>query len=881
MNAANVESLWGEDFALPEEKEKTKKVINKIKKPKEIKVTVEKQIKSKTLSLSDKLNIITENVLKILGKQKENVIVIRTKEQLHDYISKCIQIGRIDIDTETNNSLDPITCKLMGPCFYAPGLKQAYVPINHRNPDTKERLTEQLTEGDIQSELQRLIDAHTFVVTHNGKFDYEVIKCTCNIAIPVDWDTLIGYHLIDDNAFSYSLKNLYIKLIDPEQEKYDIEHLFEGVEYADVDPDIFALYAATDSMMTDKLYEYEMAILSQPEYKRVLELAQNVEMPCVTVTAEMELNGVLIDMEYAKRLQDKYHKKLEEVNTKVAELLKDLKPKIDAWRLTPEASAAQKKKQSQKQYERAKQGSGFDPNQWNYINGEWYKVSKSKLDQLDETITPDTLASPVQLGIILYDVLKCPIVNKEKPYATGEDELKALRKYSPLCDIMLERRELTKLISTYIDTIPELSKRWPDGRVRTHFNQYGAQTGRFSSSDPINLQNIPSHNKELRLMFRASPGYILASSDFSAQEPRLLSQFSQDKSMINAYVEGKDLYALIAASAFHNKYEDNLEHNPDGTLNPEGKKRRSIAKTILLGIMYSRGAPSIAEQIGSSIEEAQQIINNFYKSFPKVEKFVKDSELMAKALGYVEDYWGRRRRLPDILLPRFTVRYKPGAADPSLGDFNPFIGCANRQTTTSLIAQYTSLLNQAKSRKQIDDIKARADKDGIEIINNGGFISQAQRQCVNARIQGSAATMTKMAMVKIYNDKRLKDLGFKLLIGVHDELIGECPVENLEEVSKIFSNDMATCVGDNFDVPFKCDVDPSFNWYFADLCSVIKEQYEEEILKGKSPKASFEDIVKEHSELEYNNLIEVIFRDFTKDETEDVWMNRFKQVCAA
>lgn len=140
--------------------------------------------------------------------------------------------------------------------------------------------------------------------------------------------------------------------------------------------------------------------------------------------------------------------------------------------------------------------------------------------------------------------------------------------------------------------------------------------------------------------------------------------------------------------------------------------------------------------------------------------------------------------------------------------------------------------------------------------------------------------MTKMAMVKIFRDQKLKDLGFKLLIGVHDELIGECPFENLEEVSKLFTDDMITCVGDNFDVPFKCDADPSFNWYFADLCSVIKEQYDELVAKGKSPKDSFEEIVKEHSELEYNNLIEVIFRDFTKEETEDVWINRFKQICA-
>lgn len=499
---SDIESLWGEDFELPEEKEKTKKVINKIKKPKEVKVTVEKQIKSKTLSLEDRLKIIEENVLKILGKQKDNVIVIKTRDELHDYISKCIEIGRIDIDTETNNSLDPITCKLMGPCLYAPGLKQAYVPINHRDPNTKERLAWQLTEEDVKEELQRIVDAKTFVVTHNGKFDREVIVMTCyGIEIPVHWDTLIVYHLIDDNSYNYGLKPLYVKLIDPEQDKYDIEHLFEGVDYADVPPEIFALYAATDSMMTDKLFEYEYSVLGEPDNKRVLEVAKKLEIPCIPVVADMELTGFYFDKPYSERLGKKYHKKLDALDEKIKYMLMKLEPQIAAWRLTPEASAVQKKKQSQKQYDRAKQGSGFDASQWSYINGEWYKVSKSKLEQLDENITPETLASPVQLGIILYDILKCPIVNKEKPYATGEDELKALKPYAPLCDLMLQRRELAKLINAFIDSLPEQVN--VDGRIHGHFNQYGAATGRFSSSEP-NLQQIPSHNKEIRMLFRAS-----------------------------------------------------------------------------------------------------------------------------------------------------------------------------------------------------------------------------------------------------------------------------------------------------------------------------------------------------------------------------------------
>lgn len=505
-----VDSLWGDEFNIPdkkETKEKTKKILNKISKPKEVKVAPEKIIKNKTISLEEKLKVIEKNVLDILSKQATNVEVITNKDKFNEYLDKCISIGKVAVDTETNNSLDPITCKLMGLCLYCPGQKQVYIPVNHRNSSTKERFEDQLTEKDIKEGLEKLIANKTFIIMHNGKFDYQVLKCTCGVEMPINWDTMIAFKLIDENEFSVGLKQLYIKYIDPEQEKYSIDHLFDGVEYADVCAAIFALYAATDSLMTYRLYEYELPILTQPDYKRVYELYQNVELPCIIVTAEMELAGVEIDQEYAVRLQNKYHKKLEDLDVEIVKVLSDIQKLADMWRETPEAKQSQMKKQTLKQYERSLNGSNFDESLWTYKDGNWYKISKCKADQLDQTLTPESLASPTQLGIILYDILKCPIVNKEKPYATGEEELKKLLKYSPICDLMLKRRELVKLISTYIDTIPELAKRWPDGRVRTHFNQYGAATGRFSSSDPINLQNIPSHNKELRMLFKASDKY--------------------------------------------------------------------------------------------------------------------------------------------------------------------------------------------------------------------------------------------------------------------------------------------------------------------------------------------------------------------------------------
>lgn len=473
----NEESLWGDEFFVAP-KEKVKKIVDKINNPKNIKTPTEKKVKSKSLTLEERLQLINEEVFRILGKQQDNVIVIKDKEEYLDYVDKAIRYGRIAVDTETNNSLDPVTCKIMGLCLYYERAKQAYIPINHRNHNTKERFSWQLTESDIAEGLKRISVGNSNnvkVITHNGKFDYQVIKCTCGVELKIDWDTLIGAKLLDENERSAKLKNQYVEKIDLEQEKYSIDHLFENVEYADVDPYIFALYAATDSMMTDKLYQWQMDKLKNNSLSRVLSLANDIEMPLVTVIAEIELAGMAVDQTYAKLLSRKFHDKLDKIDSKISSELDKLASKINAWRLTPEAN--------------------FHP-----AGKDDAKVKKSKNEQLED---PINLGSPTQLAILFYDVLKCPQVSKKSPRGTGEDELKAIadKLHTPICDLLLERREVVKLLTTYIDVIPELAKRWPDGRVRTHFNQYGAATGRLSSGDPINFQNIPSHEKTIRMLF--------------------------------------------------------------------------------------------------------------------------------------------------------------------------------------------------------------------------------------------------------------------------------------------------------------------------------------------------------------------------------------------
>lgn len=479
-----MDSLWGDDFKIEETPQVAKKIVKKINSPKGI---VKKGgTKKIAVPLEEQMNLIRAEVYRILGKYKDNTVVIKTREQLNAYIDKAIENGEIAIDTETDNSLDPITCKLMGPCIYTPGEKNAYIPINHINPHTRERLDWQLTEQDIYEEFLRLVD--TKIIMHNGKFDYQVIKCTTGNQLKVYWDTMLGSRILNENEKRAGLKEQYIDKIDSSIEKYDIEHLFKGLEYAIFEPELFALYAATDAYMTYKLYLWQKKQFERAEHQKLYKLFLEVEMQVMEVAAEMELTGIEIDKEYAQRLSDKYHSMLNKVQTKIEAQLHEYKDVIAHWRLTDDANFHPRSDKPDK-------------------NGE-YKLKKSKSEQLKD---PPELTSPSQFAILLYDVLKIPAVDKDNPRGTGEDILKRID--NPLCSLVLEQRGIDKLIGTYIDKLPKCVNE-KTNRLHAQFKQLGTETGRFSSSDP-NLQNIPSHEKAIRMMFKATDGYVMVGSDFS------------------------------------------------------------------------------------------------------------------------------------------------------------------------------------------------------------------------------------------------------------------------------------------------------------------------------------------------------------------------------
>lgn len=187
---------------------------------------------------------------------------------------------------------------------------------------------------------------------------------------------------------------------------------------------------------------------------------------------------------------------------------------------------------------------------------------------------------------------------------------------------------------------------------------------------------------------------------------------------------------------------------------------------------------------------------------------------MARELGYVETVWGRRRQLPDMQLPYYEFSYKDG--------FNPDFDPLDDDTETSsevpmeTVKSLTNKLLNCRGWKQREELKERIKSQGISIKDNSSFIAQAQRQCVNARVQGSSADLTKLAQIELYNNQELKDLGFRMLIPVHDEIIAECPIQNVKRCAELMSYCMKHA-GKDLCVPLSCDVALFYNWYGEEI----------------------------------------------------------------
>lgn len=719
--------------------------------------------------LIEKISSINALVESKLGKYKDDYIVITDIQDLISYIDAAAKTGIIAIDTETTG-LDPISDKIVGMSIYTPGKKAAYIPIHHISYITGMEVEGQLCEKEIAIELIRMQDYNVKVIMYNAKFDLRVIKNGLGVKLNCYFDCHLAAMCLNENE-PHGLKTLHSKyVLDGKEDEFSFGKLFDGITFDYVPIKTGYIYAARDAVDTYELYEWQLPYLTESnplctEYglEHVSKVFWDIEMPCIEVLAEMEDTGVDFDLDYAYELSEKYNKQKDEQLEEFYRILDMYKPEIEKYKLN------------------------------NPVN----KLSD-----------PINIASPTQLAILFYDILGIEAPDPKSPRGTGVEILQKID--NPLCKAILDYRATEKLLSTYVDKLPECINE-KTGRIHCNFNQYGAKTGRMSSDNP-NMQNIPSHNHDIRQMFKATDGYVMMSSDYSQQEPKVMTAMCGDPEMIKAYQEGKDLYASIAALAFSTTYENCLEFRPDGTTNKEGKERRSSAKSILLGILYGRGINSIAEQLHTTKQKAQQIQDRVFRGFPAIKQFEDDTLYMARTYGFVTTYWGRKRRLPEMQLDEFEFKWKPG-----YGDIDPL--SFDNEVTESEVpyeikqAYIKKLRNNPFKKRPIIE---QAANEGIIIIDNGGKIADATRQCVNSRIQGSAADLTKMAAVKIHKCERLKELGFRLLIPVHDEFIGECPEENAKECKELFAQCMCDAAVD-LGIPISCDVSVTRRWYGEEI----------------------------------------------------------------
>ena len=421
-------------------------------------------------------------------------------------------------------------------------------------------------------------------IGQNIKYDLLLLKWYDTTLSGNIFDTMLAHYVIEPDG-KRSIDVLSAKYLG-----YEPVHIEELIgkkgknqgNMRDVELEKIKEYAGEDADITLQLKHLFEQKMKSSEVEKVFE---EVENPLVKVLVDMEFEGIKVDVDFLNN----YSKELE----------------------------IEEKKAEEQVYEQA--GVRFN------------------------------LASPKQLGEVLFEKLKLdPKAKKTKTgqYATGEDILTKLAVQHKICDDILTYRELAKLKSTYVDTLPLLINP-KTGRVHTSYAQAVAVTGRLSSNNP-NLQNIPirtDKGREIRKAFiPRDENHVLVSADYSQIELRIVAAISGDENMCEAFKTGKDIHTATAAKVFN---VDEKEVT---------KEMRYKAKSVNFGIIYGQGAFGLSENLGISRTEAKEIIDNYKKQFPNIQKYMDDTIAFAKANGYVQTLMGRKRWLKDITSANFTVR---------------------------------------------------------------------------------------------------------------------------------------------------------------------------------------------------------------------------------
>lgn len=515
------------------------------------------------------------------------------------------------------------------------------------------------------------------VISSQTKRDYVIISnsgLSSSEPIRNYYDITIAHYLLQPEI-RHSIDNLALQYLNLSLVSYSEIAGSKGakqIPMQSIGIDKLSNWACQQADATMRLYP----ILSQSiEKENLSELLNEIELPLTRVLAEIEIAGVRIDVAALNEASETLTSRLDGIETEIHALV----------------------------------GENFN------------------------------IGSPAQVGEILFDKLKLdPKAKKTKTgqYSTSEEVLEKISHLHPVVNKILEYRQLKKLLSTYLNALPNTINP-TTGKIHTTYNQTVTATGRLSSTDP-NLQNIPVRDeigREIRRAFIADEGHTFLSADYSQIELRLVADFSNDKVMLDAFANDKDIHAITAAKIYKTPLEE-----------VTATQRRN-AKTANFGILYGISAFGLASRLGIPRSEAKQLIDGYFETFPTVQQYMSEAIEKARENGYVTTIKGRKRMLPDINSRNAVVR---------------------------------------------------------------GY---AERNAINAPIQGSAADIIKIAMVNIFDEIAKRGLKSKMIMQVHDELNFDVLPQELDIIKELVCRNMQNAYNGRVSLTASCGTGP--NWLTA------------------------------------------------------------------
>ncbi|PIR05768.1 DNA polymerase I [Candidatus Kuenenbacteria bacterium CG11_big_fil_rev_8_21_14_0_20_37_9] len=500
-------------------------------------------------------------------------VLINNENKFNNFIEKLTKQKEFAIDTETDG-LDPFKDKLIGMSFSWKTGEAYYLPIKIQGAVNKKQKAYNFQRQ--MPQLKKILaDKNIKKIGHNIKFDLEVLGEADFELNGVEFDTMLASYLLNPGSRQHKLDT--VVFIEFKYEMTPITALIgkgkTQTSLNKVDIKRVADYAAEDADYTWRMYQVLKKLL---EKNHLLELMEKIENPLINVLARMEKNGVAIDEKF-----------LQAMSKELGDEIKKTEKKVFA------------------------------------IAGREFN-----------------LRSPLQLKKILFDKLNIPtngLGRTKSGVSTAVGELEKLKGTHPIVDLIENHRELSKLKSTYTDSLPKLVNPC-DGRIHTSYNQTITATGRLSSSDP-NLQNIPVRTelgKKIRQAFVAPLGYKIVAIDYSQIELRLAAAMSGDKIMTESFSKGEDFHARTAAEVFNVNIDK-----------VTGAMRRK-AKEVNFGILYGLGARGLAQRIGSTYDDALAFIEKYFEAYHELKEYMEETIVLAHDMEYVETLFGRKRFLPGI-----------------------------------------------------------------------------------------------------------------------------------------------------------------------------------------------------------------------------------------